>query len=110
MLRGTLAVVALLIGCAAPAPVSNAPLPPCEVDRDCGAGRYCGPAGVCRRDCLVDAHCAGGSSFAQCNGQGRCIEVIAEAGPPIDPPVDAGGDAILFDAPDAPIDDDEGGD
>jgi hypothetical protein len=71
-------------------PANDEPPPPCRVDAECGAGRYCTEVGQCRRDCFVDVHCLGLGKAAQCNAQGRCIELVEPVPPP---PPEAGPDA-----------------
>lgn len=73
-----------LVACSEPPPPSNTPPKPCKIDADCGEGRYCTSAGVCRRDCAIDAHCYGPSTTAQCNSQGKCIDTVDAAMPPPD--------------------------
>lgn len=79
-----LLLLSLLVGCSDPKAVANDPPTPCKLDADCGKGRYCGPAGVCRSDCTIDAHCYGPSTTAQCNAQGRCVDTVDAASPPVD--------------------------
>ena len=89
---GLLALV-LVAACSEPPPPSNDPPRACKLDADCGAGRYCTVAGVCRRDCTTDAHCFGPTTSAQCNAQGKCIETVDAASPPPEPetgPEDSG--------------------
>jgi len=88
------------VACSEPPTPPNTPPTPCKIDADCGAGRYCSTAGVCRRDCTIDAHCYGPTTTAQCNSQGKCIDSVDAASPPEEDsgPVDA--------EPDAPV---EGG-
>lgn len=99
-MRWVLGVV-LLIGCSDPTDTSNTQPSPCKLDSECGKGRYCGPAGVCRSDCTTDAHCYGPSTTAQCNAQGRCVETVDAASPPTDDtgPADVGVDAGAETAP-----------
>jgi hypothetical protein len=75
-------MVLLLWGCSAEPTVSNEPQKFCKVDVDCGAGRYCTAASICRRDCTIDAHCFGPTTTAQCNAQGKCIDTVDAAMPP----------------------------
>jgi hypothetical protein len=93
-----LGVGLVLAGCSAPQGASNEEPSRCALDADCGKGRYCSEAFVCRSDCTIDAHCYGPSTTAQCNAQGRCIEVIDPAASPADAaaPLEGG-------APDAPL-------
>jgi hypothetical protein len=81
-----------IVACSEPEAPSNAPPKACKVDADCGAGRYCTEAGICRRDCTIDEHCYGPTTSAQCNAQGRCIETVDAAMPPIEDsgPVEGG--------------------
>lgn len=82
-MRGWLPLVLLLAGCASAPATTEAPPKPCALDGDCGKGRYCTSAGVCRRDCSTDAHCFGPTTTAQCNAQGKCIETVDAAAPPV---------------------------
>ena len=76
-------VALTVVACSEPEESSSAKQPPpCNVDGDCGAGRYCAESGICRRDCYIDAHCYGPTTSAQCNAQGRCIETVDAAMPP----------------------------
>jgi len=75
-------LLALTLGCSEPEPPPNTPPTPCKVDGDCGSGRYCTEAHVCRRDCYIDAHCYGPTTSAQCNAQGKCIDTVDAASPP----------------------------
>jgi hypothetical protein len=84
LLSGLLALT--IVACSEPEQETLEQPPPCKVDGDCGAGRYCSESGICRRDCYIDAHCYGPTTSAQCNAQGRCIDTIDAAMPP---PVDA---------------------
>lgn len=77
-------LVLLLGACSAPKAGGEVPPVGCALDADCGKGRYCTSAGVCRSDCTVDAHCFGPSATAQCNAQGKCIETVDAASPPAD--------------------------
>jgi hypothetical protein len=72
----------LIVGCSEAAPAANQPQKLCNVDSECGAGRYCTEAHICRRDCTVDAHCFGPTTTAQCNSQGKCIDTVDAAVPP----------------------------
>lgn len=96
-------VALTVLGCSEPAAPAGEPKSVCSVDADCGSGRYCSEASVCRRDCLIDVHCYGPGTNAQCNAQGRCIETVDAAAPPPDdsglpeggkPPGEAGADGM----------------
>ena len=73
-----------MLACSEPAAPSGGAPTACKVDGDCGNGRYCSPANVCRRDCYIDAHCYGPTTTAQCNAQGKCIETVDAAEPPVE--------------------------
>lgn len=73
-----------LVRCSAEPTVANEPQKLCKVDANCGIGRYCTEPGVCRRDCMIDAHCLGPSLTAQCNTQGKCIDTVDAAMPPVE--------------------------
>lgn len=98
-LVGALAVVLGAVACTQPAPDEDRPRTSCKVDGDCGRGKYCTEANVCRSDCEIDAHCYGPTTTAQCNAQGRCIETIDAAAPP---PDDAGAESGKPDAEEPP--------
>jgi hypothetical protein len=89
-----LALLILALGCSDPKPASNDPPKICKLDADCAGRGYCTEAGICRRDCTVDAHCIGPGLGGQCNAQGKCIEPV-DASPPGDAsePETAGEDA-----------------
>ncbi len=72
-MRRLLLCVALLLGCGPTDTTPTGSPASCRLDADCGKGRYCSSANVCRRDCVVDAHCIGPGGGAQCNAQGRCV-------------------------------------
>ena len=80
----TALIVLLVAGCSAEQTVANEPQKHCKVDSDCGAARYCTEAQICRRDCTTDAHCFGPTMTAQCNTQGKCIETVDAAKPPVE--------------------------
>ncbi|MBI2391415.1 MAG: hypothetical protein HYV09_17630 [Deltaproteobacteria bacterium] len=88
-------VLVVLTGaaCTQPAPDEDKPRTSCKVDADCGRGKYCSEANICRSDCEIDAHCYGPTTTAQCNAQGRCIETIDAASPPPDDAVSEGGES-----------------
>lgn len=73
----------MFLGCSDPKAIPVEPQKLCQVDLDCGAGRYCTETNICRRDCLVDAHCYGPGTTAQCNSQGKCIDSVDAAMPPV---------------------------
>lgn len=76
------ALLLLLLGCSDPKAIPSQPQRFCSVDAECGSGRYCTEASICRRDCTIDAHCYGPTTTAQCNSQGKCIDTVDAAAPP----------------------------
>jgi len=63
----------LLLGCGPSDTTPTGTPASCRLDADCGKGRYCSAASVCRKDCVIDAHCIGPGGGSQCNAQGRCV-------------------------------------
>jgi hypothetical protein len=85
------ATAAMWLACGGDPSASSTAPSPCAHDVDCGAGRYCTPAAVCRSDCTDDRHCIGLPSGAQCNAHGRCIVPVVDAGPAPEASIEAGG-------------------
>jgi hypothetical protein len=74
--------VAFVVGCVDDTPADGGQQPTCAHDVDCGEGRYCTSANICRRDCLVDFDCIGLGSGAECNVHGQCIAPVLDVAYP----------------------------